>query len=112
MSDYGRLMTEEEDDTWFDRNPPPKLVNPDYMESDDECFVATRVYGNQNAPQVEVLREIRDTVLTKHLVGRAFIQAYYGGLGQTLAHSINDDSRVLRTIRFTLDTIVKGYTLI
>jgi hypothetical protein len=39
------------------------------------CFIASSVYG-ASAPEVEVLREFRDRVLTKCLLGRGLIRVY------------------------------------
>lgn len=41
------------------------------------CFVATAVYGDAGAPEVELLREWRDRTLSRYVMGRAFIAAYY-----------------------------------
>jgi len=41
------------------------------------CYVATACYGSYYAPQVLVLRQYRDDVLEKSLIGRLFIQIYY-----------------------------------
>jgi tetratricopeptide (TPR) repeat protein len=41
------------------------------------CFIATAVYGNENAPEVEALRRLRDQLLIRSRMGRAFIIFYY-----------------------------------
>ena len=41
------------------------------------CYVATAVYGSYDCPEVWTLRRFRDQYLAKHLLGRAFISAYY-----------------------------------
>jgi ankyrin repeat protein len=41
------------------------------------CFIATAVYGNENAPEVEALRHFRDNFLARTYIGRAFIAIYY-----------------------------------
>ena len=56
----------------------------------DECFVATSVYGSRDAPQVQALRELRDNCLMKTPTGRAFVRAYYSGLGKLIARIIID----------------------
>jgi len=45
--------------------------------SSGNCYIATMVYGSYNHPQVLVLRNFRDDVLTNSLVGREFIKFYY-----------------------------------
>lgn len=41
------------------------------------CYIATAVYGSYDCPQVWVLRRYRDNTLASHMLGRAFIRAYY-----------------------------------
>jgi ribosomal protein L7/L12 len=41
-----------------------------------KCFVATAVFEDEEAPEVQILRHWRDTRLSLHVSGRAFIRAY------------------------------------
>jgi hypothetical protein len=41
------------------------------------CYIATAVYGDYCAPEVLILRKVRDEVLIKSLSGRFFISTYY-----------------------------------
>jgi hypothetical protein len=41
------------------------------------CFIATAAYGTPTAKQIDVLREFRDTLLLKSMVGAAFVDLYY-----------------------------------
>jgi len=41
------------------------------------CYIATMAYGNYDHPQVMVLRQFRDEVLTKSQFGTWFIKKYY-----------------------------------
>jgi hypothetical protein len=41
------------------------------------CFIATAVYGSYCAPEVLLLRQFRDKILTTFFFGRAFIKLYY-----------------------------------
>lgn len=41
------------------------------------CYIATAVYGSYDCPEVWTLRRFRDQYLQKHLLGRAFVRAYY-----------------------------------
>ena len=41
------------------------------------CFVATALYGNEDHPDVEALRNFRDSVLLKSAIGRSITRTYY-----------------------------------
>ena len=41
------------------------------------CFIATAAFGSPMAPQVQLLREVRDKYLLSNGPGRAAVQAYY-----------------------------------
>jgi hypothetical protein len=41
------------------------------------CFIATAVYGKDDAPEVEALRHFRDNVLLGSRAGRGFVSLYY-----------------------------------
>lgn len=41
------------------------------------CFIATAVYGSLYAPPVILLRDFRDNILQKTLIGKMFILIYY-----------------------------------
>jgi hypothetical protein len=46
-------------------------------KSNTGCYIATSAYGDYNHPSVIVLREFRDNVLRKRILGRIFIKVYY-----------------------------------
>ena len=70
------------------------------------CYIATVVYGSYDAPEVMVLRQYRDEVLSKSYIGQLFINAYYV-LSPPLAERVKDLPGVYRLARFMLDSIVK-----
>ncbi|MFA6088403.1 MAG: CFI-box-CTERM domain-containing protein [Candidatus Woesearchaeota archaeon] len=83
-----------------------------WIEKDKECFVATVVYGNINAPEVQILREFRDEVLVKNYLGRKFVSFYYGGTGEKTANFIRKHvPYLIPTIKKGLDFIVQKYQL-
>lgn len=78
--------------------------------SGPDCFIATAVYGDQNAPQVETLRQYRDNVLKESTLGRRFISFYYSGAGKKAAELIKTKlPSAIPVIRQGLDKIVERY---
>jgi|ETNmetMinimDraft_13_1059891.scaffolds.fasta_scaffold47446_2 predicted RNA-binding Zn-ribbon protein involved in translation (DUF1610 family) len=72
---------------------------------DNECYVATHVYG-ENAPELDTLRNFRDDVLKKNVVGRALVDFYYSGAGKSAAKMI-EKVRATPVVRRGLDVIVR-----
>ncbi len=92
---------------------PETLTTPTSEENSTKCFVATAVYGDENAPEVETLREIRDAVLKKSDLGNAFVDFYYSGAGRETANFVRTESPILIPfIKEKLDRIVEIYNLI
>lgn len=77
----------------------------------DDCFVATVVYGNKDTPQVRTLRDFRDSVLMQIPIGRAFVNFYYSGAGKRTAVFIrNSLPSTIPAIRKGLDVLVEQYS--
>lgn len=57
--------------------PPAAPAAATTGEKKKGCYVATCVYGSYDCPEVWTLRRFRDTILSKHLLGRLFILIYY-----------------------------------
>lgn len=84
--------------------------NDDSCSSDD-CFIATAVYGDKHAPEVETLRQFRDNVLMESAPGRAFVRFYYSGAGKTAADLIQEKlPGTIPAIRNGLDWLVEKYS--
>ena len=74
------------------------------------CFVATVAYGDVNAPEVQVLRDFRDSVLMESGLGRKVVALYYSGLGEKTAHFIQHHiPSTIPIIKKGLDYLVKRY---
>ena len=73
------------------------------------CFVATAVYGDENAPEVHTLREIKG-LLRQNKTGSVLVDLYYSGAGERIAEVIQQRAQFLITpIRRFLDIVVKKY---
>ena len=82
-----------------------------YWDPAGNCFVATAVYGDRNAPQVELLRGFRDNVLIRSSLGRSLVDFYYSGSGEKTANFIKEHlPSAIPVIRRGLDTLVKRYS--
>ena len=72
------------------------------------CFVATVVYGDPMAPEVELLRTFRDRVLLLHLPGRLFVRFYYAGAGQYTANLLRRRfPYLIPCVRCLVDALVR-----
>lgn len=81
-------------------NPPPSA-----------CFIATAVYGDENAQQVQALRNYRDKVMMESYSGRSFVKLYYGGLGEFLSYFIAKKTpRSIPLIKKGLDLFVENFS--
>ena len=75
------------------------------------CFVATVVYGDINAPQVEALRGFRDNVLMQSELGKTFVNFYYSGAGEKTANLIKKHlPSTIPSIRKGLDALIERYS--
>jgi hypothetical protein len=71
------------------------------------CFVASTAYDDPNHPDVMLLRQFRDEVLTTSARGRAFI-AWYWKTGPKLARAIGWSPALRQVARMALAPIVAG----
>lgn len=71
------------------------------------CFVATAVYGDANAPQVQVLRTWRDSEILPTRWGKGFVYFYYW-IGPYGAWAIRHFPILGRPTRWLLDRIANG----
>lgn len=74
------------------------------------CFIATAVYGDINAPQVQTLRDFRDNLLMETELGRRLVEFYYSGAGEKTANFIkNKIPSAIPAIRRGLDYLLNNY---
>ena len=75
---WGKLDTFKAVDEAILALPPPPPPKPHGLGGDDDiCFIATAAFGDIDAPQVRLLREMRDRSLLKTELGRRFVRLYY-----------------------------------
>jgi|GEM_PF-3045621 len=75
---WGKLNASGAVSELFSSLPPPPPPVPQGLGGDDDiCFIATAAFGDIDAPQVRLLREMRDRSLLKTEWGRQFVALYY-----------------------------------
>lgn len=57
---------------WKEAQPPPITFS-----GMDGCFIATAAYGTSMCNELDILRNFRDTVLAKNIIGRFLVKTYY-----------------------------------
>lgn len=69
------------------------------------CYIATCVYGSYDCPEVWTLRQFRDEILGKSILGRLFIRAYYA-LSPLAVRRLGNRSWFRRIWKTRLDWLV------
>ena len=70
------------------------------------CYIATMVYEDYDHPKVMVLRNFRDTFLTKYFLGRVFIRWYYR-YSPSLVELLKDKKAINKMIEKILNCVIK-----
>ena len=73
----------------------------------DSCFVASSVYHNKFAYEVDVLRKFRDMYLSRYYIGKIFVWCYYHGFGKLASRIISGSPFLKRSARRVLDWLVE-----
>jgi hypothetical protein len=74
-------------------------------QSKGGCYIATMVYGSYESSEVLILRNYRDTVLEKTILGRLFIHIYYF-LSPKLVLILEDKAKINLILRKMLNKLV------
>jgi putative hemolysin len=75
------------------------------------CFIATAAYGSPIAPQIQVLRDLRDQYLLTNPLGQAFVDFYYG-TSPPVAEFITDHPCLKPIVRAALVPAVAISTIV
>ncbi len=74
-------------------NPVSKTAVTSKKIYDDDCFIATAVYGSYSAPEVITLRKFRDEMLLSSVIGQLLVKFYYQ-ISPPVAHFLNKNNRL------------------
>jgi hypothetical protein len=112
LQGYSASWLVNQPQNWSTLEPPLQqlVLRPDVRltsgtSSTIECFIATRVYGDVYASEVEILRDFRDEVLMESAPGRWFVDQYYT-YSPAIADWMADKPRLQAVVRWGLDLFV------
>jgi ribosomal protein L7/L12 len=77
------------------------------IAAQSRCWIATAAYGSVAAPEVEILRRYRDTILSESALGRVFVRVYYR-LSPRVASWLADSVTRQRRVRWLLRPLIEG----
>jgi hypothetical protein len=82
------------------------VVNPDVRSSESKawCFIATELWG-EHAAETCALRALRDAILRRYVLGRAFTRVYYR-ISPAVAAYLARHPRVRRLAKAALTPVV------
>jgi len=79
------------------------------------CLIATATYGSELAPQVQLLREIRDNTVLQTQSGTSFMAAFnqfYYSFSPAIADYERENPAFKETVKLTLTPLLASLTLL
>ena len=92
--------------------PEPESLPPARIGG---CLIATATYGSELAPQVQLLREIRDNTVLQTQSGTSFMTAFnqfYYSFSPTIADYERENTIFKETVKLTLTPLLASLTLL
>lgn len=105
MSKISSLGMTSECRNYFNRNNSTLNSINSQLKPFGGCYIATMAYGDYDHPQVMVLRQFRDSYLSKRKWGQKFISFYYANSPRWV-ETLKDHKRINSLIRKILDSFV------
>jgi len=92
--------------------PEPESLPPARIGG---CLIATATYGSELAPQVQLLREIRDNIILQTQSGTSFMTAFnqfYYSFSPAVADYERENAVFKETVKLTLTPLLASLTLL
>jgi hypothetical protein len=86
-----------------------------FSEKGDGCFIATATYGSELAPQVQMLREIRDNVLFETSSGTTFMTGFnqlYYSFSPTIAEWERQNSLFKEAVKISITPLITTLSIL
>jgi len=93
--------------------PEPESLPP--VRIDSGCLIATATYGSELAPQVQLLREIRDNTILQTQSGTSFMTAFnqfYYSFSPAIADYERENAVFKEAVKLTLTPLLASLTLL
>jgi len=94
---------------------PFTLSAPDEQEEGGGCLISTATYGSELAPQVQMLREIRDNSLLPTASGSAFMSGFntlYYSFSPTIADWERESPIFREAVKVTLTPLITSLSIL
>ncbi len=97
--------------------PTPESLPPESLPPADigGCLITTATFGSELAPQVQLLREIRDNTILETQSGVLFMNGFnqlYYSFSPTIADYERENPIFKETVKFTLTPLLVSLTLL
>ena len=106
----GTIMNEKEQCV-----PDPKFVKSNQSSKSGGCLIATATYGSELAPQVQQLRELRDSYLMKTESGYSFMIGFnelYYSFSPTIADLERESPLFKEAVKLTITPLIFSLSIL
>ena len=84
-------------------------IETDIINEGGGCLIATAAYGTELAPQVQMLREVRDSVLGSTIVGTSFMSGFnqfYYSFSPAISNIISENQNIQNATRVFITPMI------
>ena len=94
---------------------PEEIVEPQKESSGGGCLIATATYGSELAPQVQLLRELRDNQLLNTESGTSFMNTFndfYYSFSTTIADYERENPYFKETVKIVITPMISSLSIL